>query len=318
MDLALTELGGFALTGFTHSYSIYSHDVFLSVFDNAANHLWSRSFELGDSGTDAGTSVIQTGDGGFAVTGKTSSAGAGNYDVFLSKFDGTGAHLWSRVFGGTNMDTASAVIETSDGGLIVTGVTQSYGPGSRNVLLSKFNGTGTHLWTKVYGQGSEEARGVIETEDGDLVVIGNTLWCPQLGQTDVLLARFDDMGNTCIEGDSVIPEIEIVTPTVQDITPPVATTSSMTVNDQSPTVDDPEYGTYWVCPLCGDPNDDGDVTTSDGYMILNYFGADVQPASCWTANVNGDGNLTTADGFHLLNYFGDPETFPLMCSACEF
>jgi hypothetical protein len=70
--------------------------------------------------------------------------------------------------------------------------------------------------------------------------------------------------------------------------------------------------------LCGDANGDGEVTSGDGFLILNYFGAGPQPAVCWSANVNGDGDLTTGDGFHLLNHFGDPGAFPLNCALCEF
>jgi hypothetical protein len=68
--------------------------------------------------------------------------------------------------------------------------------------------------------------------------------------------------------------------------------------------------------LCGDANGDGSVTSADGYMILNYFGAGPQPASCWAANVTGDSELTPGDGFHLLNYLGAGPG--LTCAPCEF
>jgi PKD repeat protein len=67
--------------------------------------------------------------------------------------------------------------------------------------------------------------------------------------------------------------------------------------------------------LCGDANGDGNVTSGDGYHILNYFGAGPAPVSCWAANVNGDGSLTTGDGYHLLNWFGaGPD---LDCAPCD-
>jgi hypothetical protein len=68
--------------------------------------------------------------------------------------------------------------------------------------------------------------------------------------------------------------------------------------------------------LCGDANGDGVLTTGDGFLVLNYFGAGPQPSSCWAANVNGDGGLTTGDGFYLLNYFGAGPA--LNCAPCEF
>jgi hypothetical protein len=69
-------------------------------------------------------------------------------------------------------------------------------------------------------------------------------------------------------------------------------------------------------PYCGDTNGDEEVTTADGYFILNYFGSAPQPVSCWAANVNGDGIVTTADGYWVLNYFSSGPG--LNCQPCEF
>jgi hypothetical protein len=69
-----------------------------------------------------------------------------------------------------------------------------------------------------------------------------------------------------------------------------------------------------VSELCGDANGDGEVTSGDGFYILNYFGSGPIPATCWAANVNGDGVLTTGDGFHLLNYLGAGS--PPNCAPC--
>jgi hypothetical protein len=67
--------------------------------------------------------------------------------------------------------------------------------------------------------------------------------------------------------------------------------------------------------ICGDANGDENLTTADGYLILNFFGASTPPASCWVANVNGDGALTPSDGYHLLNFFGAGPG--LDCQPCE-
>jgi hypothetical protein len=69
-------------------------------------------------------------------------------------------------------------------------------------------------------------------------------------------------------------------------------------------------------PRCGDANDDGVITTADGYFILNYFASGPEPVYCWTANVNGDGVLSAADGFMLMNYFGAGP--PPFCAYCDF
>ncbi len=75
---------------------------------------WSRTF--GGSDDDWGESVRETSDGGFVITGATSSYGAGNSDVWLIRTDGLGNELWNRTFGGSDGDDAFSVQETSDGG----------------------------------------------------------------------------------------------------------------------------------------------------------------------------------------------------------
>jgi hypothetical protein len=66
--------------------------------------------------------------------------------------------------------------------------------------------------------------------------------------------------------------------------------------------------------LCGDANGDGQVTSGDGFQVLNYLGSGPGISSCWSANVNGDGSLTPGDGYHLLNYFGGGPG--LTCAPC--
>jgi hypothetical protein len=66
--------------------------------------------------------------------------------------------------------------------------------------------------------------------------------------------------------------------------------------------------------MCGDTNDDGTLTTADGFNLLNYFGSTGSISDLRTADLNGDCTLTTGDGFQLLNYFGS--TGLLHCQYC--
>jgi hypothetical protein len=65
---------------------------------------------------------------------------------------------------------------------------------------------------------------------------------------------------------------------------------------------------------CGDANGDDNVTSGDGYYILNYFGAGPAPVDQRAADVNGDCGLTTGDGYQLLNHFGSYAE--LECDNC--
>jgi hypothetical protein len=138
-----TSDGGFVFTGSTTSYGAGGNDVWLVKTDSSGNILWSKTF--GGIGGDYGYSVQKTSDGGYIITGRTSSYGAGLWDVYLIKTNSLGDTLWTRTFGGISLDKGESVQETSDGGFIIAGMTMSFGSGWQDVYLIKTDSLGNVL-----------------------------------------------------------------------------------------------------------------------------------------------------------------------------
>lgn len=88
---------------------------------------------------DWGSSVVETGDGGYALTGRTSSFGAGGFDSWLVKTDSAGNVQWNQTYGGASDDHAWSVVQTVDGGYALAGSTMSYGAGGSDFWLVKVN-----------------------------------------------------------------------------------------------------------------------------------------------------------------------------------
>jgi len=135
--------------------------------------LWTRTY--GGTNDDYAYSVRQTTDGGYIVAGWTDSFGAGSDDFYLVKTNNQGDTLWTRTYGGSEVEEAYSVQQTLDGGYIVAGTTNSFGAGTDDFYLVKTNSQGDTLWTRTYGGSAHDiAYSVQQTADGGYIVAGYT------------------------------------------------------------------------------------------------------------------------------------------------
>lgn len=138
-SLEQTNDGGYILANVT-TYGTGLRNLYLIKTDSSGNVIWKKT--MGGANYDFGECVQQTNDGGYVITGSTTSFGAGGYDVSLIKTDSSGNVLWARTFGGVGSDAAYSVQQTNDGGYIVGGYSGSFVGGNPRVYLIKTDSLG--------------------------------------------------------------------------------------------------------------------------------------------------------------------------------
>ncbi|HEC94853.1 MAG TPA: hypothetical protein ENI45_02680, partial [Thermoplasmatales archaeon] len=102
---------------------------------------------------------------------------------------------WESVFGGDKNEDGWFVLPTDDKGCIITGYTESYGSGERDIWLIKVDENGNEQWNKTFGgKGWDEGKAVQKSTDGGYVIVGSTASYGN-GESDVWLIKVDENGN---------------------------------------------------------------------------------------------------------------------------
>ena len=154
----------------------------------APDTLWTVRYDVENS-ENKSYSVQQTNDGGYIVVGYAYIYGT-FMDVCALKIDSLGNVQWEKIYSGIDNDIGRAVALTSDGGYIITGLTESFGPCYQNVWLLKTNCNGDTIWTRAYGWHAETSGySVQQTTDGGYIIGG---W----GSNHMLLIKTDSIGDT--------------------------------------------------------------------------------------------------------------------------
>jgi hypothetical protein len=244
-----TSDGGYIVVGTTGSFRGGDTDIFLIKTDAKGNIQWAKTYKGTDDDYALASSVQQTSDGGYIVVGRTGSFDTGEDEIFLIKVDAKGNIQWAKTYGGKGSGEASSVQQTSDGGYIVAGTTDSFGAGGDDIFLIKTDAKGNVQWAKTYGgAGDDYAYSVQQTSDGGYIVAGYTRSFGA-GWDDIILIKTDARGN--IGSCSIVQD---ASPIVNNASFPVTSQSpsvsspSPTVNSVSPTVTSPNLTVSAPCP----------------------------------------------------------------------
>ncbi|MBK8251668.1 MAG: SBBP repeat-containing protein [Polyangiaceae bacterium] len=229
-DVAVDSAGNVFLTGYFDGSINFGGagfmsggltDIFLAKFDAAGNHLWSKSFSAPSPQYGASLAVDSMGNvvllaNGFNTIdfGGGGLTSAGNYDIYVAKFDGvTGNHLWSKRYGSPNDDRGMSIavdsannivwVGRSDGALDFGGGSVP-GNGALDALVVKLDPNGTLVWSKRFGDGANQfAQDVVLDSSNNVILTGGFEGTINLGggglsaagAIDVYVGKLTSAGN---------------------------------------------------------------------------------------------------------------------------
>lgn len=124
---------------------------------------WHKGY--GTDGGDHPHFVMQTSDGGYIMTGETSTRR--NSNILIVKTDANGDKQWQRKMGSNGEDLGNYICETSAGDFICAGAI------NKDRSLTKLSASGDTLWEKTYpGPGRDAIEGIDITSDGGIIATG--------------------------------------------------------------------------------------------------------------------------------------------------
>jgi hypothetical protein len=188
-----TSDGGYILAGSSSSYTHGGSDILVYRLAADGQKRWRKNY--GGIATETSRNIRQTADGGFVLTGITSTYGEGMFDLLVYKINSDGAKQWRRNYGGDGWEMRGQIEPTSDGGYILAADGDSYTHGGYDLLVYKLDAKGQVQWRKNYGGASDEAEACIkQTPDGGYILSGGGNSFTH-GAFDFLLYKLDASGH---------------------------------------------------------------------------------------------------------------------------
>lgn len=163
----------------------YMTDFWIVKLNSSGGIQWQKS--LGGSSIEEANSIQQTNDGGYIVAGAAASSNGdvtgthGSFDYWVIKLDASGNIQWKKNYGGSIVEHAQSIQQTTDNGYIITGYTNSVNGdittayGEEDFWIVKIDQNGNLQWQKSYGGSSKDyAYSIRQTAEGGYIAVGST------------------------------------------------------------------------------------------------------------------------------------------------
>ncbi|MBK7443828.1 MAG: hypothetical protein IPI65_20580 [Bacteroidetes bacterium] len=167
-------------------HGITNSDFWVIKISNEGDLIWQKCY--GSNNTEQPNSIVKTLENEYIIAGTTLGEGGdvtgnhGSTDIWVIKIDSVGNLIWQKCYGGSDVDGISKILNTPDGGFILSGETYSnngdvsgFHGGINDGWIIKIDSIGNIEWQKCYGgSGSDEIYSIILLDDGNFLFGGRS------------------------------------------------------------------------------------------------------------------------------------------------
>ncbi|WP_052257196.1 T9SS type B sorting domain-containing protein [Flavobacterium sp. AED] len=186
-------LGGYSYSNISGDKSENSRGLndywLLKIDDISGGLLWQKT--IGGNGNEHLISAKETQDGGYILGGYSSSgisgektqSSRGNDDYWIVKLDANRNVIWDKTYGGTGVDRLTSIMQTTDGGYLIGGSSDSNISGEKtensrgnlDMWIIKTDPSGNILWQKTFGGSNFDwVQSMVKTPDGGYLLAGSS------------------------------------------------------------------------------------------------------------------------------------------------
>ncbi len=188
--IAVDSSDNIFLAGEIYNQNSSTHDFVLAKYDPSGNYQWNQTWDSGYN--DVCYTMALDSHENVYLAG-SSMIGPDNEDFCLVKYDYLGNYQWNKTWGGLYNDICWAIALDSSDNIFLAGNTGSYGAGSFDMGLVKFNSTGDFQWNKTWGSDSGDFCKAIVLDASENIYLAGSSYSE--GYSDISLVKYDKFGN---------------------------------------------------------------------------------------------------------------------------
>lgn len=131
--------------------------------------------------------------------GFTTTYGSNSDSFFWTVFNGQGGIIRDYITWGGGYERGYDVKTDSQNNVYVTGDTNSFGNGSNDIILIKYDSSGNHIWNRSWGSTHFDSGRSITFDSINNILVGGITFNNTKGEYDVVILKFDPDGNLISE-----------------------------------------------------------------------------------------------------------------------